>query len=557
MTQILWSFEKLRRFTEHPDLAVRDWALERLTKLFPDQAGETAVKMLDDENIYVRLQAVNFLGDTGDKKYGPVLLEKLKQTEQVNLFVALADALGQVCFQEAGPVMLDYILQEAPQYDRFQFYRIVRALEKLGGDEVRQRLRDFFEQLPPDDFRIGDSLAVLLKMARPEEVSRLVKRYQSELAGKPTNASLFSFAEAANADGLYDYISYSWQRDLLIAMGHAGNWLEHIPQLSDQSVDDLTNAFEQEYQAVFEILRREAHRIFGEREDDLAAWRAAWEAGQPPVGYRREAVLIDTLLEAFAAQPSPDPELREEESIFGLSLLFQLSADRDDEGRLEAAADKTRRLFSILTENREHVLPGVVERVVNLGPDIAPRLIRLLRFHDAGWQIPRLVEAIWQLARQYPGSCDGAVLLLISLIHEKQRDDLLELCSDTLSAIGPVAVPEIARHLQDDDMSRRIYLTGALGDIPTEESAQAVLARIESTDPEELDEMYVHALGCIGSASTIEPLYQIWQAVEARGKELGPDEKELARTLLILCQIHDAPKTELPKWRQIYEANYQ
>lgn len=552
MTDLLWTVEELHTLTNHPKAGVREWALERLTKLFPEQAVERTEKMLEDEDVLVRLTAVKFLGETGDKKYGPLLLEKLKQATGL-LFVVLAEALGDLGFREAAPIVVAYAQREEPQYDWFRFYRVCEVLTELGGEEVRQGLWTLLDQLSPDDFRVGRTMVTLLEVGRPEDVDRLVQRYRSWYSSERPELSPQIFAEAARADELLYFLQSRWQNNVLFLMGHADDWLGHIPEVSDACINRLTRAFTLGYQGVFDILLDEAGRFFQKREDDVAAWQAAWEAGQPPVGYRREAVMIRLILAAFAAHPAPEPAERELESLLGLSLIFQLSTDRDDQERLEASEDKTRTLLSILAENREHVLPGVVDQVVNLGPEIAPRLVRMLRSYRGGWHIIRLVEAIWRVARRYPGSCDAAVPYLINLIDDNQGDALLELASDALAAIGPVAVPEVGRHLQDDDMSRQIYLTGVLSEIPTEESARLLLSQIDPSQPDQFDDMFANALVDIGYAPAIEPLYQIWQTVDKEDEELDLTEKELLRALLLLCDLHDVNKPDLPRWRQIVE----
>ena len=62
MEQLLWTFEDLRRFTTHPDTPVREWAVERLIKHFPDQAGDVLVTLVDDPRGYVAFKALEFLG---------------------------------------------------------------------------------------------------------------------------------------------------------------------------------------------------------------------------------------------------------------------------------------------------------------------------------------------------------------------------------------------------------------------------------------------------------------------------------------------------------------
>ena len=83
----------------------------------------------------------------------------------------------------------------------------------------------------------------------------------------------------------------------------------------------------------------------------------------------------------------------------GLALLAKLSVDQDDEARLEQAPDHDEMLLTILAENREHVLPDIIERVVALGLSIAPRLLELFVELDDSWGQIRIAQVIGRLTR--------------------------------------------------------------------------------------------------------------------------------------------------------------
>jgi hypothetical protein len=56
--------------------------------------------------------------------------------------------------------------------------------------------------------------------------------------------------------------------------------------------------------------------------------------------------------------------------------------------------------------------------------------------------------------------------------------------------------------------------------------------------------MELGTLAHIGSASAIEPLYQMW----------NPGDHLLAEYLLILCELNGVQKPESPEWRRLVEA---
>ena len=73
----MWSFEDIKHFANHPDAPVRSWAMDRLIKLFPDQAGDVLVTMLDDQGHFIANTSLDFLAKTREpEKYGPMFGER-------------------------------------------------------------------------------------------------------------------------------------------------------------------------------------------------------------------------------------------------------------------------------------------------------------------------------------------------------------------------------------------------------------------------------------------------------------------------------------------------
>jgi hypothetical protein len=545
MEPLLWTFDDVVRFILHPDVPVRRWALERLTHLFRDQAGEALTAMLDDSASYIAHQAAEFLSNTGDKEqFGPTLLDHLTQATGKH-FGYLALALARMDYQEALPSILnrlDRADQDPP--DANEFLYLVSALGVFGGVEARQTLWEILDSLSQDRFWIAAVMGALLDSARPQDVTRLVRVYRSWPPDTSTQRQVEAFVGPTGTLRLTQEIGYAIKNGFEAVLERATWWLGNAPALSEACVTDLATAFQRKHQSVFDVALREAGHIVAERGDDLSEWRAAWEAGEQPTGYRRRALFTLSILEAFAAHPSSDVQQRAQESALALALLCQLSLDRNDAAVLEAAQDPTQALLDILIENRQHVLPDVVERVAALGPEIVPRLIAEINPTEFSWGMIRVVEAIEYIARRHPGSCDAAIPVLIEAVNDEQSSYLLEACSHALEAIGPVAVDAVVEHLEDDDNARQIYLAGVLGEIPTASGAQALLAPFESGMA--FEEFHLTALMDTGSPSAIEPLYAIWKA--------DPDDHLLAEALLLLCELNGVQKPELPHWRRMVEA---
>ncbi len=543
MKQFLWSFEEIKRFTNHPDAPVRLWAIERLIKLFPDQAGDVLATMLDDQGRYIANMSLDFLAKTGEPgKYGPMLEERLQRAKGEQ-FGRLALALAELGYRPALPVILAQVNQENKPVGFNEYFTLTQALGRFGGDEVRQTLWAMLEQPGVSTDAVSLLIKPLLQAAQPEDVPRLVQYYRTLPFTDGWRTPLSAIATGVEVARLADELGYALKDGLDAMLERAEWWMGTPLSLSETVLDDLKKAFDDDYSSVAGILFREARRLTEERGDDVTGWQAAWSAGERPAGYRLRTLYTLLILEGLSKQSVTDATQRQKEFALGLGLLAQLSVESDDQAQLESAADKTEALLSILTQSREHVLPDIVDRVVALGPEIVPSLIELLNPEEFSWSDVRIAHVIEQMARLHPGSCDAAVSILIACIYENQGDYMKEAASDALEAIGPAAVALINNCLRRTrDMSREIYLTGVLGEIPVESAAQVILKKIEAGKP--IDEMELGSLAHIGSASAIEPLYQLWK----------PGDHLLAEYLLILCELNGVQKPELSEWRRLVKA---
>jgi HEAT repeat protein len=180
MEQFLWAFDDIVRFIDHPEIPLRRWAQERLVKLYPDQAAEPLVSMLDDPNAHNVLLACRFLGETGESaKYGPILLQHLQQVEGAR-FGYLADALGALNYREAVPPIaerLDTIWEGSSASTPYEYLRLVGALGTLGGEDGRQALWALLDGFQ-DGLWAAPPIGAMLRAAQPEDVARLVRAYR-------------------------------------------------------------------------------------------------------------------------------------------------------------------------------------------------------------------------------------------------------------------------------------------------------------------------------------------------------------------------------------------
>ncbi len=539
MEPLLWTCDDVVQFIDHPDRPLRRWAQERLIHRFPEQAGEHMATMLGDQNSYIVLVAAQFLSETGDAaRYGPVLLDHL-QRAQGGRFGYLAEALAKLEVREALPLIIARLGKGKGQFEPGEFIRLLRALGQLGGEDAHEALWATLDEMEGTSIWEGTAMEAILEIGRLDDVARLVQRYRDWATSAFRGHYLDAFAKPVGAIRMVQEVRAAAQRGFDAALDRAASWLGLYPRLSLEAVMELGAAFRQGQRGMFDILLREARRLIEERGHNVNEWRSAWEVGERLVGYRREAVLTPLVLEAFASNSASQQDQRRDESALGLALLCQLSIGEDDQALLEATDDPDAMALGLLAQDRQNVLPGIVDRVAAQGPTVLPYLHDLIEPYEFTWGMVRVLEVIEKLARSHPGSCDTLIPTLIETLNDEQGDYVLEPCSDALQAIGPAAVEWIAPHLYDEDTTSQIYLTHTLAEIPTESAAQAILGWIEEN--EIVEDMYVTSLAEIGSPSAIETLDELWE----------PGDALLAEQLLILCELNGVQKPELDEWRRL------
>ena len=76
----IWSYEGLAALCRHKKPIVREWAINRLSLLYPDNAGDVALKLINDEDGFVAEKAVNHFSNHPDGKYKDALLNLYKKS---------------------------------------------------------------------------------------------------------------------------------------------------------------------------------------------------------------------------------------------------------------------------------------------------------------------------------------------------------------------------------------------------------------------------------------------------------------------------------------------
>ncbi len=541
-----WPFETLTTLVAHPDRPVRHWAMDRLLARYPAEAPGALLPLLDDADSFLVLRSAEAIADSGDaERFHAPLVERLREARGER-FGRLAEALAKLDPEAARPWLLERARRGKDGLDLDEYLHVAAGLGHAGGPAERQALWEWLAAYSRDGVGARAVVDAILAAGQPADVRRVVQRLRAwPLTGRVWRTSLSVLPAAAGAGRVFEEMAYAADEGVPAMLARAATWLGRRPPLDPDRVRALTALFPSRPAAVFPELLAEAQRLTQARGDDVAGWRAAWNAGARLTGYRRLAAFTLVVLEAFHAPLVPRPERLPQEAMAGLALLCELSVGQDDEGRLAAADDRQRALIKLLAQDRENVLPGIVEQVADLGDAAVPALAILLTPGASEWGAIRAARALALIAQRQPEACTHAIPHLLDRISDDEGDFLLEACSAALAAIGPAVVDPIAAAL-NGDLTREIYLTGVLGEVGTDRAAEVILGLVDRRQPSSPRdiEMYSAALTDTGSAMAIPRILALWR----------PGDPHLAEHLLVLHAVNGLDHEELPEWRRLAAA---
>ncbi len=177
MSDLLWTFEELVRFTKWEDAEVRYWALDRLIRHFPDRAADVVAPYLLDDHDATPMMVARHLGEHGSAAHHAILLRGFK---------LLRGEVPGMCLQSLArlgyPGTVDVAASALGRGDLSEpaIGRIVEALADLGTAEARQLVREFVA-------RKGELLAEpqalrgVLKVVDAEAIPEVLGRFLTAL----------------------------------------------------------------------------------------------------------------------------------------------------------------------------------------------------------------------------------------------------------------------------------------------------------------------------------------------------------------------------------------
>jgi HEAT repeat protein len=540
-----WTLADYQRFIQDPDFFARDWAANRIEEQYPQQAAQSLLNLLKDEDDHLRISASRAIIASPDPEFEEYLLDALP-TARSYARRWILEAIGAVgCRAILSQLIRD--CNAIPDRHRTgtestENLGIVKALGYYPELEAQAALWRLLERYQHDDVLANATVASLLKHPDPDTFVRLTRLIQKmRPAEERIHFSVIdAIAEACQVHPLVNHL-YGNLGDPLYALETLEGWMDGILEFDDKFVSSFYKKARQGYRSVLEVILSEADRYCTERGQQWNDWNDVWN--NRPIfksGYLWRMAIAYQMMAAFEKNPPQAKSIYRRAVGVCLSLLGQFIIDENDEAILEGALTPEEELgafVGVLNSPRQNVFPNIVDRLAARGPAVLPVLVAALQQEEYFWPRVRALETITRLAQLYPGAADPAIPAILDQFQEEGSDYVLEAAEQALKTIGPAMVePAVERIDYEDYTTYNIYILGALGEIPTEASLQALIDYHERA--EEVDEFFIEVMAGLAQPRTLPLLRSYYQ------EDPDPNLAEFCYKVAYLNQIDDPLLTQ-------------
>jgi HEAT repeat protein len=422
MSELIWSFKELERFTRWEDAEVRYWAVDRLIRHFPEECCDAIAGFLLDDHDATPTAVARHLGEHGAARHHAILLRGFRLLRGLTPGHCL-QALARLGY----PSTADLALSALQRGDLTEpaLAVIVEALADLGTPAAKEVVREFVhrkEELLAEPAALRGVLAVVDASEIPDVLGRFLKALQWRGAHRAGEGfrTLMDSLQVDDAGWCFrtgpsgrielrktiKAVESGYDCDILAAMGEAT-----IKQIAQRfRAGDLGEIV----RAIADWTRGATAKIPRDPEDDLPT-RIASAVG------------------SFASEPMVDDAERLGHQFQQWVLGFQLSA--------AIAVARYRNTALDLKRARGHV----------------DRLLKLAEVETA-FLLPDLPPAIAVLCRENPQRASRAQEWCLRMLEAQGPFFPKVVALETLGELKAVHfIPEIIEYLSDENS----YVYGA------------------------------------------------------------------------------------------------
>ncbi|HKY30998.1 MAG TPA: hypothetical protein VJV23_00560 [Candidatus Polarisedimenticolia bacterium] len=180
MSDLLWSFDQLARFTRYEDVEVRYWAADRLAVLFPADAPDAIAHLILDDHDATPELVAEHLGRHGDKSHVPALLKGLRRGAGL-LPGRCVEALARLGFEDV-PALAEAALHQR-DIPEGSLGLMVLALAEMGASghaRAADVAREFLLRRP-ELFAEPPALHAAARLLSPEDFPDLAHKWITAL----------------------------------------------------------------------------------------------------------------------------------------------------------------------------------------------------------------------------------------------------------------------------------------------------------------------------------------------------------------------------------------
>lgn len=477
----LWSFEKLSKICNYkkPDPNILSWAVERVCKLYPAEAGDLAIRVIQNNKGDAVQQAVSFFLENCEKRY----LEDLENVYKKSTGEIAGTAAAVLA--NAGDPKLIPLFREKYGDDYKQdilgyMYSLVHVA-RLKTGASKAVVESILNRLPENKEELFEMAGAVFEanLIAGVAVERLLDLCNRHLSLHPLYAVLLteignSCGEAYEALDLVKVeIEETGEKQLPEFLKHE---LEYIQErVAESNAEKLETFFiREEYEKVVKVVYYQTQRLIREKksthgEENFSEWLTG--TGRP----RENIEAISAFHSVIAESPVDSKLMLAAASVYLFAALLSMDSLV---GRPVGAMDTAAALECFL-EDRE---------------DVEEDLERVNILKGAGDR-RKIVDTCFDRLEEHPETAAGyrvveflcdAEVVDVSIFKRllDMADHRPHLWSEIIPAVrelGAGAVEILSPLIEDLEEGdwRLEYLLEILGDLPVEESVRVILKNWE------------------------------------------------------------------------------
>ncbi|MCF8002223.1 MAG: SEC-C domain-containing protein [Halanaerobiales bacterium] len=561
MEDKLFNKQDYLNYSEHDEDLVKEWAVENLVKLYPDdeEVKDRMFSLMKEcgDNDDLRIDLQKYFEGNYDDISGEDFLENIEAMDSLLKKSILIENLAQKNYREDKA--FDYIkniLKRHRPSEANVFHKLVSALGYLRTSDAYELLQRIGEEIDLDFMFLNVYSENMFKYRRKQDIAEFFRKVVTNVAAVGTQnlkgiltsySKLFYGHEFTNyllnivgyKDGLYEIM------DLLESYWGLNNGVILLDPLFNES--DVEAFYNGEYKQVFTYLIEQLNNEFVDKYPDLV------QVDMLPLSIDQLVQIRGYITEedfwiclAMSILDQEKDNICEQEDIkfiinFMISLLIVLLEDNDFENMITQAENSLDALWDAFAVDCCNIPEEIIEMTIEKGTILEDRLIDLIKNNRYDNYVERTVKVLGEIKSK------KSIPYLINLLDKHQGDYICEQVSSILIDMYEfISLEELEEAICSGDSTRRIFLTDLFGYFPCDSSAR-IMTNLWEKAVLDVYEQFVFTLRDIGSNVGLQYLDNICE---------DDDMPYAFESLLVLAIINNKDKKTVNYYRkQIKRAN--